>query len=267
MSVQLEGSKVLLTGASGGIGNAIAHALHQRGAWLCVSARRVEILDQLKAELGERVDVVRADLSNASDIQALVEQAGTVDVLVANAGLPATGRLELWTPEDLDRAIDVNLRSPMQLARALLPRMLERKAGHIVLISSLAGKIASPSSSVYCATKFGLRGFGLALNEELRDSGVGVTTVYPGFIREAGMFADSGAKLPRGVGTSTPQEVADAVIEGIERNRAEIDVAPLPMRSGAFLYTAAPSVGAAITRALGGGRIAAAITEGQRDKR
>jgi short-subunit dehydrogenase len=267
MTVRLEESKVLLTGATGGVGRAIARALHARGAALVLTGRRAGVLEELRAELAERAETVAADLSDPDAARRLAEQDDSIDVLVANAALPATGRLDSFTPEQIDRALDVNLRVPLQLVQALLPGMLTRGKGHIVLISSLSGKIASPRSSVYCATKFGLRGFGLALHEELRSAGVGVTTICPGFIREAGMFVDSGAELPRGIGTSSPQDVADAVIEGIERNSAEIDVAPLAMRSGAKIFTAAPSVGAAISRALGGGRIAASVAEGQRDKR
>jgi uncharacterized protein len=94
-----------------------------------------------------------------------------------------------------------------------------------------------------------------------------VTTVFPGFVSGAGLFADSGTKLPPGVGTSPPEAVAKAVIEGIQRNRAEIDVAPIGMRWGTRASAFAPSLGAAITRALGGGKIAASLAEGQRDKR
>jgi short-subunit dehydrogenase len=267
MAVRLEESRVLLTGATGGIGHAIARALHERGAELTLTGRRTDALEELRRELVERVEVVAADLSDVGDVERLAEQSGAVDVLVANAALPGTGRLDGFTPEQIDRALDVNLRAPVQLAHALLPGMLERDSGHIVLVSSLSGKIASPRSSVYCATKFGLRGFGLSLHEELHGTGVGVTTVYPGFVREAGMFADSGASLPRGLGTSAPREVAEAVVEGIEKNVREIDVAPLAMRSGAWIFNAAPSVGAALSRALGGGRIAASVAEGQRDKR
>jgi short-subunit dehydrogenase len=258
---------VLLTGATGGIGHAIARALHARGAELTLTGRRAETLEELRTELGERAEVVAADLSEAGAAERLAEQAGAIDVLVANAALPAAGRLDSFTAEEIDRALDVNLRAPVQLARALLPGMLARGAGHIVLISSLVGKVAYPANSVYCATKFGLRGLGLALHEELRRVGVGVTTISPGFIREAGMFAQSGAELPRGFGTSSPSEVAEAVIEGIEKNRAEIDVAPLVVRSSVKIFTAAPSVGAAISRAFGGGRIAASVAEGQRQKR
>jgi short-subunit dehydrogenase len=267
MTVRLEDSRVLLTGATGGIGRAIAHALRYRGAELVLTGRKAEALEELRGELGGRGEIVAADLSEEGAPERLAEEAGAIDVLVANAGLPAAGRLDSFTSEQIDRALDVNLRAPLRLTHALLPAMLARRSGHIVLVSSLVGKIAYPANSVYCATKFGLRGFGLALHEELREAGVGVTTIFPGFVREAGMFVASGAKLPRGLGTSSPQEVAKAVIDGIEHNSAEIDVAPLAVRSGAKIFTAAPSIGAAISRVLGGSRIAASVAEGQRDRR
>jgi short-subunit dehydrogenase len=266
MSVKLEHSTVLLTGATGGIGHAIAGALHARGAQLVLTGRRVEVLEDLRRELGERVEVVGADLANRPDCERLGERGG-VDVLVANAALPAAGRLRTFSSRELDRALDVNLRAPMQLALAFLPGMLERNSGHLVFISSLAGKVAAGGNSVYGTTKSGLRAFGWALNEELRDTPVGVTTVFPGFIREAGMFADSGTKLPRGFGTRTPDDVARAVIEGIDRNRAEIDVAPLSLSSGARFFGVSPPLMSRITRMLGGERVSEQLEAGQRDKR
>src|SRR3954454_17953228 len=97
----------------------------------------------------------------------------------------------------------------------------------------MSGKAASGSGSVYSATKFGLRGFALGLREDLRDSGIGVSTVFPGFVRDAGMFHESGAKLPAFVATRTPPQVADAVVRRIEHNRSEADAAPLGIRLGA----------------------------------
>jgi short-subunit dehydrogenase len=264
---RLEESRVLLTGATGGIGQAIARALHARGATVVLTGRRTDLLTGLRSQLGGRAEVLPADLASTADVSSLAERAAPVHVLVANAGLPGTGRLESFTPEEIDRVLDVNLRSPVQLTRVLLPAMLERGSGHVVLISSLSGKIGSSRASVYCASKFGLRGFGLALHDELQGTGVGATTILPGFIREAGMFADSGAKLPPGIGTSSPQEVAEAVIEGIEKDRLEIDVAPVVMRTGARIFVTAPSLGSAISRALGGRRVAANISERQSEKR
>jgi short-subunit dehydrogenase len=136
-----------------------------------------------------------------------------------------------------------------------------------VFVSSLSGKIATGGSAVYSATKFGLRGFALGLREDLRGSGVGVTTVFPGFISEAGMFAEAGVRLPPGVGMRSPEQVGEAVVRGIERNRAEVDVAPLPLRAGAWVAGAAPALIAAVNRRAGSDRVAGALAEAQRDKR
>ena len=265
--MHLAASTVLLTGATGGIGRSIARALPAQGARVLLSARRTEQLDQLRADLGGDAECLPADLSDRDGPARLAERAGAVDVLVANAGLPAAGRVEEFTPEQIDRALDVNLRAPVQLTRALLPGMLERREGHIVLVSSLAGKLAPMRSALYSATKFGLRGFAAGLREDLRGSGVGVTVVYPGFVSEAGMFADAGVELPRWVGTSTPEEVAAAVVRGIEDDRAEIDVAPLALRAGTRIGSLAPVTAARVQRRLGSARIAHAMSEGQRDKR
>ena len=128
----------------------------------------------------------------------LAAEAGHVDVLVANAGLPGAGWLADFSPEEVTRALRVNLEAPMLLSRALYPAMVERGSGHLVMVASLAGKAASPRSSIYNATKFGLRGFALGLRTDLVPEGVGVSLVSPGFIRDAGMFAESGAKPPPG---------------------------------------------------------------------
>jgi uncharacterized protein len=265
--MQLDGSTVLLTGATGGIGQAIAMGLDAAGARVLLSGRRAELLEELRARLGEGAAGLPADLAEPGAAAELAERAGAVDVLVANAGLPGSGRLDGFTPEEIDRALDVNLRAPIQLTRALLPGMLERGRGHVVLISSLSGKVASSGSAVYSATKFGLRGFAAGLREDLHLSGVGVTVVYPGFVSDAGMFADSGARLPRWVGTVTPEQVAEAVVKGIERERAEIDVAPLGLRAGTLAGSLAPLTLARVQRRLGSDRLARQIAEGQRPKR
>ncbi len=265
MSIQLTGSTALVTGASGGIGQAIVRALSERGAQVIASGRRRDVLDGLAGAL-DGVEPLVADLSDPAQVAALVD-GRRIDVLVANAALPASGRLDSFTPEQIDRALDVNLRAPMQLARSLVPPMLERGAGHLVFVSSLSGKFASAGASVYNATKFGLRGFGFALHEELRGTGVGVTTVFPGFIREAGMFADSGVELPRGVGSRRPEDVARAVIAGIDKGRAELDVAPRSLAFGARMFGFAPAMIAGVNRRLGSDPLADAIAEGQRDKR
>jgi short-subunit dehydrogenase len=263
--MDLHGRTVLLTGATGGIGHAIARAVAARGGSLVLTGRRAEVLEPLASETGGRA--VACDLSDRSEVPRLLDEAGDVDVLIANAALPGSGLLTSFSEAEVDAALDVNLRAPMLLARRLLEPMAARGAGHMVFVSSLAGKAASGGGAVYSATKFGLRGFALALREDLREDGVGVSVVFPGFIRDGGMFHDSGVKLPRFVGTKTPADVADGVVSAIERNRPEVDVAPLGMRAGAKFAGVAPGVSAALQRRLGADRIATDMAEGQRDKR
>jgi short-subunit dehydrogenase len=263
--VKLDGARVLLTGATGGLGQAIARGLHARGAILTLTGRRAEVLEPLAAEVGGRVIV--SDLAEADAPARLLAEAGEIDVLVANAGLPGSGRLNSFTPEEIDRALDVNLRAPMLLAHGLTEAMVARGRGHLLFMSSLSGRAASPGTSVYAATKFGLRGFALALREDLAPKGVGVSVILPGFISDAGMFAESGAKLPPFVGTKRPDDVARAVVKAIEANRAELDVAPLPLRAGAHLAALAPGPIGTIQRKLGATTTAAQFEKGQADKR
>jgi len=259
---------VLLTGATGGLGRAIAEALAGRGAELSLSGRKREALEQLAAELpGDGHRVLPADLGELGAAEKLAAEAGAVDVLVANAGLPGSGRLQELTPELLARTLRVNLEAPMLLAQALEPSMVERGQGHMVFISSLSGKSATPLSSIYNATKFGLRGFALGLRADLDRLGVGVSLVSPGTIREAGMYADSGAKPIPGLGTGSPQQVADAVVKSIEQNKVEIAVAPVRQRILAHFALSTPGISVKVASGEAGQKAAASVVEGQLDKR
>ena len=263
--MNLGGQTALVTGASGGLGQAIARALADRGAHVILTARRVEVLEALAQETGGRA--VACDLSDRAAVLELVEDAGPVDVLIANAGLPASGGLRSFSVEEIDRALDVNLRAPMIMTRLIAEQMVERGGGHIVFVSSLSGKAATVGSSVYSATKFGLRGFAMGLREDLRPRGVGVSTVFPGFIRDAGMFHDAGAKLPPYIGTKTPEDVGAAVVRAIEHDKAEVDVAPITLRFGAAVTGLAPELAAMVQRKLGASEVAGSMERAQRDKR
>lgn len=263
----IEGRTVLLTGASGGIGKAIARALHRKGARLTVTARREDVLEELRSELGERVEPVRADLAERADVERLCGRARETDILVANAALPASGSIESFSPEQLDRALEVNLRAPIHLARAAAPAMRERGRGHLLFMSSLSGKTASVGSSLYSATKFGIRGFAAGLREDLHGTGVGVTVVFPGFISGEGMWAEAGVELPRGVGLRSPEQVADGVVRGIESDKGEVDVAPVALRAGTLAGALAPSVTAAVQRRLGSRDVAEKLARAQEHKR
>ena len=195
-----------------------------------------------------------------------MDRAGAIDVLVANAGVPAAGVYDTFTPDEVDRALDVNLRAPMQLALALLPGMKEREAGHLVFISSISGKVGSGGGSVYSATKFGLRGWAIGLRDDLRGTGVGVTTVFRLHQRRRDV-PRLGTKLPSTVRTRTPDQVAKAVVKGIERDKGEIDVAPLSLRLGSVLTAVAPEFLSKMQIRLGGQKVADQLAAGHADKR
>jgi short-subunit dehydrogenase len=261
----ISGSKVLLTGATGGLGQDMARVLHAAGAKLVLTGRRAEVLEPLAQETG--AIAVAADLNERDDVARLIADHSDADILVANAALPASGRIESFSVEEIDKALEVNIRSTIVLAHGLGLAMAERGRGHIVLISSLAGKTGQPGSSIYSATKFALRGFSQSLRGDLRSAGVGVSCILPGFISDAGMYADSGAKLPLGVGTSKPRAVSDAVVKAITRNRGEIVVAPVAMRFSAAFAGLAPEAAAGVARKGGGEAISGEFAAGQQDKR
>lgn len=255
---------MLVTGATGGIGHAIARALSREGADLVLTGRRTDVLEPLAKEIGARA--VRCDLADPADVDRLAAKCASVDVLVANAALPASGRLEDFDNAELDAALDVNLRAPIVLTRALLDGWTQRGTGHAVYISSIAGKVSTAGSSIYSATKFGLRGFAQGMRDELHGSGIGVSVINPGFIRDAGMFADSGATLPKGIGSNTPEDVAAAVVRAIQKNKGDVDVAPAFIRFSSVLNAVAPDLVAGLSRRLAGDT-AAQIAAGQRAKR
>lgn len=259
------GRTVLLTGATGGLGQAIARRLAAAGASVILSGRRGDILEALAVEIGG--EVAPADLGDPDAVRALAEAHTDVDILVANAGVPASGRLRTYSHDQIERALLVNLHSPIILTHALAPHMADRGSGHLVFMSSLSGKAATAGSSLYNATKFGLRGFAGAMRAELHGTGVGVSTIFPGFIRDAGMFADANVKLPPGVGTKTPEQVAEATLRAIERDRGEVDVAPFGLKIGTLLGGIAPETAARVTRKTGGPGVAMQFETGQLDKR
>jgi uncharacterized protein len=264
--VQLAGRTILLTGATGGLGHAMATAFAGRGARLVLSGRKPEVLDSLAGALPDAT-VVAADLTDPASVRALAEAHPDVDVVVANAAMPGSWALESFSEEQIDRVLDVNLRAPIVLARQYVPRMRERGSGHLVFMSSLSGRAPVAGGALYAATKFGLRGFGASLRADLRDTGVGVSIISPGFVHEAGMFAESGAELPPGFRTVSPERVAEATITAIERNRGEITVAPIELRLGTTLAAVAPDLATRVSNMLGGDRIAERMAEGQADKR
>jgi short-subunit dehydrogenase len=260
LSMRLVDQHVLVTGATGGLGGAIARELSAKGCVLTVTGRDETELARLVTELGPRTQGIRADLSNPVELHHLVNRLDDVDVLVASAGVGPDEDLADISEGALEEAVRVNLTAPALLARALAAGMKRRGAGHIVFICSVAGLVATPANSaMYTTTKWGLRGLGLALRQELADFGIGVSTIFPGPVREAGMSVRPGVVLPRGVGTVSPRDVASAVVRAVEGNRAEVIVATAGLRLGAAAGRVAPVLVGRVGRLVGANRIRQAM--------
>ncbi len=245
----LEHRNVLVTGGSGGIGPYIARALAREGATVALTARSQsqlsEVAVSLKDSRGQPL-AISADLRVAEDRERLIETVtrhhGRIDILVNNAGLEFEGAFAAQSPEDIASTIDVNLVAPIALTRRVLPSMLANGLGHIVNIASLGGKRGVPYDAVYCATKAGLIEWSHALRLETADHGVGVSVICPGYVTGAGMFARFGMRPPLSIGSCTPEQVANAVVHAIQRNRGEIIVNTMPLRPLLALGALSPSL-------------------------
>ena len=247
--MQIQGKTALVTGAAGGLGQAIADELSRRGASLVLSGRNRAVLDEMAQRLGARVEI--ADLEQPDDVERLSAIGAELDIVVANAGIGHDVPLTELDTESIDRSISVNLRAPILMTTAFVQAHLSAGTpGHVVLIGSLSGIAASPQTRMYNATKFGLRGFGLSIRQDLHGTGIGVSTVEPGFISEAGMFAQSAIDLPTGVRTKKPADVGRAVAEAIERDRGEVFVSPIELRLMSTLATLAPALSARFQRSI-----------------
>ena len=183
----LTGKTALVTGATGGIGGAIARALHAQGAHVILSGTREAALEALAAELGGRTSAVTANLSDSASVDGLVaaaeEAAGLpLDILVANAGITRDGLMLRMKDEDWEQVIKVNLESYFRLSRAALRGMMKRRWGRIIGITSVVGVTGNPGQANYAASKAGMIGFSKALAQEVASRNVTVNTVAPGFI-------------------------------------------------------------------------------------
>ncbi|WP_030166276.1 SDR family NAD(P)-dependent oxidoreductase [Spirillospora albida] len=260
--MKIAGATVLLTGATGGIGQVLARRLIDLGADLVLTARESEALHSLAKDLGARC--VPADLADPLDVADLAETCGDVDIFVANAGKPASGELFDYTPEQVDRALMVNLRASIMLTRLLTPAMVRAGKGHLVFMGSVAGMLTTPYSSLYSATKFGLRGFAHALRQDLHGTGVGVSMIQPGIVGDAGMFAKTGVPVAKGMRTVSSDQVATAVIRAIVRDQAEINLAPIELRLLCALAVQFPAAAAWIQRQQPPDNTVQRIAEAQR---
>ena len=182
----LTGKTALVTGATGGIGGAIARALHAQGATVLCAGTRIQVLDQLVAELGERAIAVAADLKDPATGDMLVKRAesdlGKLDILVNNAGFTRDGLAMRMKDEDWSEVIEVNLTAAFRLARSSLRGMMKRREGRIISITSVVGVSGNPGQVNYCAAKAGMIGMTKSLAQEVASRGITVNCVAPGFI-------------------------------------------------------------------------------------
>lgn len=221
-----EGATVVVTGASRGIGRAIAIAAARRGSRLALIARSGEALATVRQELGGEATIAVADLGDRRQLEEAWEAArrelGPVDILVNNAGVGCWGPFVEADGDAVDHVLAVNLVAAMQLTHLALPEMLRRRLGHVVNVSSVAGRLGTPFEAIYSASKFGLAGFTEALAVEVRPFGVTVSMVNPGPVATQFAAARGGRgyarRRPRPV---APEHVASAVIAAVEHGGLE----------------------------------------------
>lgn len=185
----LTGRKALVTGASGGLGEAIAKQLHAQGAIVGIHGTRVEKLETLAGELGDRVHILPANMSNMDEVKALGKKAEEdmegVDILVNNAGITRDGLFVRMSDENWNDVLNVNLTAVFHLTRELTHPMMRRRGGRIINITSVVGVTGNPGQANYCASKAGLIGFSKSLAQEVAPRGITVNCVAPGFIKSA----------------------------------------------------------------------------------
>jgi short-subunit dehydrogenase len=254
VTANFQGRRIWITGASSGIGEAMALAFHRAGARLILSARREDELRRVQAACGGELEtrVLPLDVSNAEELpektRATLAMFGGIDILVLNAGITQRSRTRETDESVYRRLMEVNFFAPEAMARAVLPSMLAQKSGHIVVISSVAGKFGVPLRSGYSATKFALHGFFEALRAEEERNGIHVTMVCPGFIStdislsalrgDGAKHAKMDPELARGMPVD---ECARQIVRGVAANKKEIVVGALQEKYLVYLKRLFPA--------------------------
>jgi len=250
---ELAGRTALVTGASRGLGVRIARRLASERMNLVLAARDVSRLRELERELaasGLEVRVVACDVRSAADRERLLREAGAIDVLVNNAGIEVTRAFVDQSEAEVHAQIETNLLAPIELTRLFLPGLVARGRGAVVNVSSMSGKSPTPYNAVYAATKFGLNGFTASIAIELEGTGVVAGVVCPGFVAEAGMWADTGLSAPAMMREVSPEAVADGVVAVI-RGAGEVLVTRSPVRPLLAFRELAPSIAGRVLKRMG----------------
>ena len=253
----IAGKVVVLTGASGGIGAFIARALAKEQATVVSISRSKEGLERICAEVeiaGGKGINIPFDLSRLEELPNLVQQihqlAGSIDILINNAAIEKYRPLQNYTLEDTQSILTTNLMVPIELTRLVLPSMIQQGSGHIVNISSLAGKKGAPYNSIYSASKAGLIMWSDAIRQELASTNVGVSVLCPGSTA-AGMFLELGLSPSSTARVAEPTEVANAVLQAIKQNQEEVILDGLPSRVLFAITQLSPQFGDTFFKRIG----------------
>ena len=243
----LDGKTALITGATGGIGSAIARALHSQGAEVILSGTRQGALNELAHELSDRAHSIAADLSDKSSIDALIKQISDistdgVDIVINNAGIVRDNLLVRMKDEEWNQVLDINLVAGYKLIQGLMRGMMKRRWGRIIGISSVVGATGNPGQANYAAAKAGMIGFSKALAQEVATRGITVNVIAPGMIQTAmtdDLNEDQSARLlstiPLGR-LGSPEEIAASVIYLASDEAAYVTGATLHVNGGMAMY-------------------------------
>lgn len=247
--MELQGKRILLTGATGGIGEHIAMLLASAGAELILVARDIQKLERLQHQLrdkGSRAHVVVADFEQENAAERLatqvIAQFGQVDVLINNAAILDFIQLQDQSFARIAQMIETNVTAPIQLARALLPHFLNHQSGHFVMVGSIFGSLGFPHYATYCASKFAIHGFSQALRRELVDTNIGVTYIAPRGVKTPMNDAATTAMMEHTGNTMDPPEkVAAIIVDALKREKQEVFIGQ-PQSFFAWLNGACPKL-------------------------
>lgn len=234
------GAVAVITGGASGIGFATAQELYDRGTKVVladINARNLQQavarIRQQKPEAPDDVLGIPTDVTDYAQVQALMQQTvasyGRIDLVVASAGIGRGGTIDTFSVEDMRATIDINFMGVFHCVKAALPTMRQQQSGYFVFMSSVAGKLGSPTLSGYCASKWAVRGFSTSLRVELYGSGIGITTVYPAFV-DTPMFRQDveGAQLLQAEALLKPEQVAHEILQAVLEERRDLTLAPNP---------------------------------------
>lgn len=241
-----------------GIGPFIAKSLIESGADVALAARSESSLKEIAARFsgsGTRILTIPVDLSEQSQRELLIDKVikefGTIDILINNAGVETEGAFIDLHWSAIHETVQVNLVAPMSLTRLILPLMLSNKSGHIINIASIAAKSGAPYAAVYSGTKAGLAEWTRGLRLELAGTGLRFSTIFPGYVRDAGMFARFNVKSPWIIGSCSPEQVAKAVMTAILKGKRESIINSMPLRYAFIISELSPSLGDWLMRVSG----------------